>query len=112
MNLKIDENNPVPLRVDEDGIVRVGGTRVSLDIIIDAFREGATTEEIVMRYPTLRLVDVYSVIAYYLHHRIEVDAYVEKDSELDAQARREAETHSDMADIRERLIARQASQGR
>jgi hypothetical protein len=35
---------PVPLEVDADGVVRVGGTRVTLDTIVDAFREGATAE--------------------------------------------------------------------
>ncbi len=99
------EDNPVPLRIDQDGVVRVNGTRVPLDIIVDAFQEGSTAEEIVMRYPTLRLTDVYSTIAYYLHHRAEVDAYLIMEVKRDDQARQLIEAQSDMADIRARLLA-------
>ena len=46
---------PAPLAVAADGIVRVGGTRVTLDTIVAVFKQGATAEEIVHRYPSLRL---------------------------------------------------------
>ena len=68
-------HEPVPLRATEDGVVRVGGTRVTLDTVATAFEEGATAEEIVQQYPTLRLADTYAVIGYYLRHRSEVEAY-------------------------------------
>jgi uncharacterized protein (DUF433 family) len=60
---------PVPLKTDVDGVVRVGNTRVTLDTVVDAFREGATAEEIVSRYPSLLLADVYAVIGYYLQQQ-------------------------------------------
>lgn len=104
-------DNPVPLRIDEDGVARVGDTRVPLDIIVDAFQDGASAEEIVIHYPTLRLTDVYSIITYYLHHQIEVDAYLENERELDEQARQEIESGPDMTAIRRRLLARQTAQG-
>ena len=44
--------------------------------IIVAFEGGAAAEEIVMRFPTLRLADVYAVIAYYLRHKAEVQDYM------------------------------------
>ena len=68
----------VPLRTDEHGRVRVGDTRVLLELVIYAFKEGETAEGIVDMYSTLKLADVYAVIAYYLTHRAEVDTYVEK----------------------------------
>ena len=37
---------PIPLRMDSDGVVRVGKTRVTLDTVVAAFVEGATAEEI------------------------------------------------------------------
>jgi hypothetical protein len=46
----IIENNPVPLATDKDGVVRVGGTRVTLDTVIGAFDEGATPEEMALKY--------------------------------------------------------------
>lgn len=105
MSLAIDPE-PVPLVTDVDGVVRVGTTRVTLDTVVAAFREGATSEEIVQQYPTLRLADVYSVIAYYLRHRVTVDTYLGDRSRLGEEARRENEARSDLTGIRDRLLAR------
>ena len=68
---------PAPLRTDEDGTVRVGGTRVRLDTVITAYQSGCGAEEIVLKFPTLNLADVYAVITYYLWHQEEVDGYLE-----------------------------------
>jgi len=43
MILKI-EPEQVPLKTDTNGVVRVGGTRVTLDTVIAAFKEGAAAE--------------------------------------------------------------------
>ena len=58
----------VPIHTDADGVVRVAGTRVTLDTIVAAFDAGATAEEIAQQYPSVGLADVYSVITYYLRH--------------------------------------------
>ena len=58
----------VPLAMGADGVIRVSGTRVTLDTVLAAFREGATAEEIVQQYPSLALADVYQVIGYALRH--------------------------------------------
>lgn len=100
---------PVPLREDLGGVIRVGRTRVTLDTVIGAFTMGATAEEIAQRYPTLDLGDIYAVIAYYLHHRAEVDAYLADQRRQFDQARREQEARCDPADLRERLLARRAA---
>ena len=42
---------PAPLVEDDDGVLHVTGTRVTLDSIVMAFDLGATPEEIVQRYP-------------------------------------------------------------
>jgi uncharacterized protein (DUF433 family) len=97
-----------PLREVERGMLRVGQTRVSLETVIGAFQEGAGAEEIVLRYPSLDLADVYAVIAYYLQHRDEVDAYVaQRHAEAD-RVRGEMRERFPTAGIRERLLARQA----
>jgi uncharacterized protein (DUF433 family) len=108
MALPLSEN-PVPLREDLDGVVRVGRTRVTLDSVIAAFSTGATAEEIAQSYPTLDLADIYAVIAYYLHHRAEVDAYLADQRRQSAQARREQEARFDPTGLRERLLARRAA---
>ena len=43
---------PVPLEADRDGIMRVGGTRVTLDTVVAVFNERATAEEIAQQYPS------------------------------------------------------------
>ena len=65
-----------PLITDDHGVVRVGGTRVTLDVVVHAYDAGASPEEIVQSFPTLKLPDVYATIAYLLRHRGEVDAYL------------------------------------
>ncbi len=56
----------VPLREDPPGVFRVGQSRVLLELVIRAFRDGATPEAIVQSYPTLNLADVYAVVSRYL----------------------------------------------
>lgn len=100
------KTEPTPLVTDPDGVVRVSGTRVTLDTLATAFAEGLMAEEIVYEYPSLPLADVYGVLGYYLRHRAEVDAYLrERRSQVDA-VRRQNEARFDPHGIRERLLAR------
>jgi uncharacterized protein (DUF433 family) len=95
MNMPLITEAP-PLNADGTGGLRVGGTRVLLEIVIRAFQDGATAETIVQRYPSLALSDVYSTIGYYLRHSTEVNAYL-ADREQQAatvQSRVMAETSS------------------
>ena len=99
----------VPLR-EEAGVIRVAGTRVTLDTVISVFNAGATPEEMAQRYPTLQLADVYAVIGYYLHHRSEVDTYLhERERQADA-IQKENEARFNPSGLRERLLARRAAQ--
>ncbi len=68
----------VPLRTDKFGIIRVGETQVLLELVIHAFQRGETAEGIIDSYPTLKLSDVYTVRAYYLNNRKEVETYLER----------------------------------
>lgn len=97
---------PIPLTLDRDGTLRVGGTRVTLDTVVAAFKKGATAEEIVYQYPTLDLADVYIVIGYYLRETPEVDAYLEQQAAEAKEIRRQMETLYDPSGIRDRLLAR------
>jgi uncharacterized protein (DUF433 family) len=67
----------VPLFTDQHGKIRVQGSRVLLELVIQAFRSGDTPETIVDNYSTLTLADVYAVLSWYLLHLDEVDAYVQ-----------------------------------
>lgn len=97
---------PVPLLTDNVGVVRIRGSRVTLDTIVTAFNEGNTAEEIIQQYPTLSLADVYSVIGYYLNNHSEVEAYLETRQEKATAIRIQNEKRFDPQGIRERLIAR------
>jgi uncharacterized protein (DUF433 family) len=56
----------------------VSGTRVSLDSIVYAFLQGDSPETIAQSFPVLTLEQVYGAVAYYLGHRDEIDAYLER----------------------------------
>jgi uncharacterized protein (DUF433 family) len=99
---------PVPLQADEDGVLRVAGTRVRLDTIIGAFDQGCAAEEILLKYPSLNLTDIYAVITYYLWHRQEVDAYLEHRSRRAEEVRQDNEARHSPDGVRDRLLARRA----
>lgn len=97
----------IPLRTDADGAIRIGETRVLLEIVIGAFQRGETPEGIVQSFPSLKLQEVYAVIAYYLQNRAEVDDYIKRVEAEGKTIRREIEAkQSDMNDLRERLLKR------
>jgi uncharacterized protein (DUF433 family) len=103
-------NEPIPLQTDADGVVRVGGTRVTLDTIIEAFEEGATAEEIVHQYPSLHLADVYAVIGYYLRRRPEIETYLRQRQQQANEVRKLNESRFDPQGVRDRLLARRVEQ--
>lgn len=101
----------LPLATDAHGVIRVAGTRVTLDTVVGAFEDGATAEEIVMKYSSLALGDVYAVIAWYLAHRSEVSAYLADRVRAGDEIRRQNEALDPPTGIRERLLARRAGHG-
>ena len=105
------EDDAVPLYVDPDGAVRVTGTRVLLEIVVGAFEQGDTPEEIVVSFPTLQLADVYAVIAYYLRHSDAVKAYIRWVDEEAEKIRQQIETYQNSAEFREQLAARRPRPG-
>ena len=95
----------VPL-VDTDGVIRVGGTRVTLDTIVSAFEEGATAEEIAQQYSSLNLADVYAVIGYYLQNQPEIKAYLRERQRQASNVRKQNEARFNPQGVRARLLAR------
>jgi uncharacterized protein (DUF433 family) len=75
MTLVIAMDSP-PLAVDANGTVRVGGTRVTLDTVVGAFRAGETVDQIAEQYPAVTLADIYAAVSYYLRHRESVESYL------------------------------------
>jgi uncharacterized protein (DUF433 family) len=70
-----------------NGGLYVTGTGVSLDSVIIGFQEGASPEKIVQSFPTLKLSQVYGVIAYYLENESLINEYIsEGERELERSA--------------------------
>ncbi len=96
----------VSLSADEAGVLRIAGTRVSLDTVIHAFNEGATPEEIAQDFPTLDLAAIYSVVGYYLQNPAEVGQYLEQRKTQREELKGEIEAKFNPLGVRERLLAR------
>jgi uncharacterized protein (DUF433 family) len=101
-----------PLRTDDGGSIRVGSTRVALDSVVHAYQSGCTAEDIVRKYPTLNLSDVFLAVGYYLRHQTDVDAYLAARVERAEDLRREIQQAQPNEGIRERLLARKAKADR
>jgi uncharacterized protein (DUF433 family) len=95
-----------PFAVDVNGVVKISGSRVTLDTVVRAFLRGATAEEIAQQYPSISLADVYATISYYLQHRAEVEKYLEKRRRSARTVREQNQKRFDQSGIRERLLAR------
>ncbi len=80
-----------------DGALRIAGSRVSLDSVVYAWRDGDSPETIRENFPTLTLEQVYGAIAYYLGHREAVDEYLRQgEIEFETHARRWREANPEM----------------
>ena len=61
---------------NRNGVYYIPGTRISLDSIVYAFRQGSSPESIKEDFDGLSLPHVYGAIAYYLDNQASVDAYL------------------------------------
>ncbi len=61
---------------ESEGEIRIAGHRLELEHLVDAYNNGDSAEMLASRFPTLSLSLVHRVIAFYLDHQDEVDAYV------------------------------------
>jgi uncharacterized protein (DUF433 family) len=103
------ERPVVPITVNHQGVALVTGTRVPIDTVITAFRQGDAPEEIAQNFPTVTVADAYAVIAYYLQHQADVDAYLAERQQRRDALRATVEQRLDPHGLRARLLARQAT---
>ena len=96
-----------PYIEQRDGGYWIRGTRVSLDSIVYGFLDGRTAEDIAQSFPVLTLEEVYGAITYYLAHRADIDAYLER-SRREFEARRQASRDADPMFYKKLADARQA----
>lgn len=103
--MKLVAQSP-PITTNADGVMLMGKTRVTLDTVIAAFDEGATAEEIVYRYPSLKLADIYAVIAFYLNNQQEVAIYLQQRKQKAQEVKQNNESKFNSQAMRDRLLSR------
>jgi len=112
----LETTQPLPLSVAPDGTIRIAETRVSLDSVLHHYRQGATAEEITLKFPALRLADVHACLAYYLNHQAELDQYLARQlqaaDELQQRISAEPAQQRGISEMRERIKARAAERER
>ena len=67
---------PSPYIDERNGGLYVSGSRVSLDSVAIRFQQGASPEKIYQSFPTLKLSQIYGVIAWYLENEGQVSQYI------------------------------------
>jgi uncharacterized protein (DUF433 family) len=109
MSVTIEPEAPL-LRIDETGAIRVGDSRIVLELVVVAYFDGASPETIVEMYPPLRADEVYGAIGYYLRHRAKLDEYFAKRAAQADNARQRIEANQPRVEvIRARLRNRRAN---
>ena len=109
--LRIHQDRP-PLKVWADGSIRVGGTRLLLEHVLEEYLSGKTPEELDERFESISLADAYSIVAYYHQHRADVDAYlawVEAETKRIDEEMRAAFPQPTKSELLARLAERNAS---
>ena len=98
---------PVPIREDAQGVLRVGESRVLLELVLRAFQRGESPEEIADAFPTVSLAEVYAVLAHYLANRQHYATYLaERDDTATSMRTQTERTQGSQVGLRDRLLAR------
>jgi uncharacterized protein (DUF433 family) len=102
----------VPLREDPPGVLRVGKSRVLLELVIRAFQRGDTPEGIVQSYDTLHLPDVYAVVSYYLANPAPFEQYLRQGDIAATETRQKIEAaQPPRGSLRDLIMARAKAKG-
>jgi len=92
MNVKLNRFGEEAVRLEdyfeflETGEMRIKGTRIGIETVLEDYLDGASPEEIAVRYPSLSLEQVYAAITYYLHNKEAMDSYLKAYEERSLKA--------------------------
>ena len=89
----------------QEDVIRIKGNRIDIEIVLEDYLNGASPEEILLRYPTLSLEKIHATILYYLAKKEEVEAYLERVRRLDVEASQEQQRNPSpfIVELRKRL---------
>jgi len=108
----LEKTQAMPLRLTEDGTIRIADSRVSLDSIVHHYKLGASAEQITQKYPALDLADVYAAITYYLNNEETIEEYLRRQEKAGDEVQEGIESdpqyQKTSAEIRARLLARKS----
>jgi uncharacterized protein (DUF433 family) len=90
-----------------EGAYRIGDSRVSLDSVVYAWRDGLSPEVIRESFPVLSLEEVYGAITFYLANQEEIDKYLSLGETEFETARQQSieQLRQNKPQLHERLIA-------
>lgn len=90
-----------------EGVYRIADSRVSLDSVVYAWRDGLSLESIRENFPVLSLEEVYGAITFYLANQEEIDKYLsQSEAEFETARQRSIEQlRQNKPQLHERLIA-------
>lgn len=110
----LEKTQAMPLQLTEDGTIRIGESRVSLDSVIHHSTLGASAEQIAQKFPAIDLADVYAAISYYLNNEDSVEEYLQQQegrgNELQERIESDPQYQKASAQLRARLLARKSEQ--
>src|SRR5947209_10531190 len=70
--------------------IRVKGTRIAIEYLLEHFNDGWSPEQILRNYqPNITLEQVYATLTYYLHNKTEIDAYLRRSEAFEEAAYQE-----------------------
>ena len=108
----LEKTQATPLRLTEDGTIRIADSRVSLDSVVQHYKLGASAEQIAQKFPVLDLADVYAAITYFLNHEETVEEYLRQQEARGDEVQKEIEStpqyQENSAELRVRLLARKS----
>ena len=93
----------------DDGNYRIAGTRVGLDSVVYAFRDGLSPESIRESFPVLNLEEVYGAITFYLAQQPEIDDYLAEGEKRSEELWRESQDRNSELIARLRQACRETS---
>ncbi|MGA2253282.1 MAG: DUF433 domain-containing protein [Thermoguttaceae bacterium] len=71
------------------GLLRIDGTRMTVNQIITLYKQGMTAPQIIERYPQRTLSEIYTVLAWYHAHQAEFDQELAQEAIAEERAAKE-----------------------
>jgi uncharacterized protein (DUF433 family) len=108
----LETTQAMPLRLTEDGTIRIAESRVSLDSVVHHYKLGASAEQIAQKFPALDLADVYAAISYFLNNEETVEEYLRQQEAKGDEVQKDIESapqyQENSAELRARLLSRKS----